>query len=230
MNLRASLLISLKVLGVILFILIAGFLIVKALGYQVDPRFFKLTKTGLILIKTNPRQVKVFVDGQFKGEKTPLRLTNILPGWYDIKIEKEGYQSWQKRVEVRPEEAVGLDNIVLFLEKPKIEPITELDKGLLKKLINLLPNPELQIQNQNEIWLEEKLVARFSQPVEQVLFYPDKEHIAFVLEGSLQIIDQDGTNFKKLFPISPSSPFIFLEEGEVVVYQENDKLFKAIIR
>jgi hypothetical protein len=85
---------------------------------------------GLIL-RSNPRGAKVYIDGIERGA-TPLRLENILPGRYFVRLEKDGYEERLFRVAIRSgsllevsialKEAVGQALIRVLPEKANPEP------------------------------------------------------------------------------------------------------------
>lgn len=52
-----------------------------------------------IIIKTNIPGVKVYINGELKG-LTPLSIVNLLPGQYQIKLEKTGYQTESQYIRV----------------------------------------------------------------------------------------------------------------------------------
>lgn len=63
---------------------------------------------GRISIFGHPHFAEVYLDGKYVGE-TPFTLENVEPGAHDIRVKKEEYENWQKRVIVKPGETLHLE-------------------------------------------------------------------------------------------------------------------------
>ncbi|MDD3101674.1 MAG: PEGA domain-containing protein [Patescibacteria group bacterium] len=138
------------------FIITAPPLIFYAKGYQFDFRTHRLTKTGNLFVDSYPRDALVVVDGKTSIEHhwydsllfykdifgmvkrqgtTASLISNILPGQYSVEVQKNGYHSWNKKVEILPNQTTSFQFIQLFLNSP--QPIW-LDEG---KIVNKWTNP-----------------------------------------------------------------------------------------
>ena len=60
-----------------------------------------------LVIRSNPVGARVFVDGIERG-RTPLRLENLAPGRYFVRLERDGYLDRHFRVSVRPGSVVDV--------------------------------------------------------------------------------------------------------------------------
>lgn len=114
------------------FLFIAGSILISlyASGYQLDrswpPRPGRLlVKTGMISVETEPRGATISLNGRrvtnFSVKPwtqetitTPARLRNILPGEYDVTLEREGYLPVTKRLQVRSGQTSVLEKVNLF--------------------------------------------------------------------------------------------------------------------
>jgi len=138
------------------FIITAPPLIFYAKGYQFDFRTHRLTKTGNLFIDSYPRDALVVVNGKTSIEHhwydsllfykdifgmvkrqgtTASLISNILPGQYSVEVQKNGYHSWNKKVEIKPNQTTSFQFIQLFLNSP--QPIW-LDEG---KIVNRWISP-----------------------------------------------------------------------------------------
>ena len=102
----------------LLFVLLAPSAVLYSQGYRIDLENKKLTQTGGLFIKAAPKQADVYVDGKLK-KKTDfffgsVLVENLLPKKYKIEIKKEGYHSWEKRLEITEKQVQGAKNVVLF--------------------------------------------------------------------------------------------------------------------
>jgi len=105
-----------------LFLLIAPTAIFYSQGYRFDFETKKITQTGGLFLKAEPKQVEVFIDGKLK-KKTDFffgsaLIENLLPKKYKIQIKKEGYYPWEKNLEIREKEVAEARKIVLIPENP----------------------------------------------------------------------------------------------------------------
>jgi hypothetical protein len=117
------------------------------LGYRFDFEKKKLTKTGGIFIKAQPKEVVISVDGKVK-KKTDLffgsaLIENLLPKKYRIKVEKDGYFPWEKELEIEEGRVTEIKSLILFPKSLNFYPI-------LNNVENFWVLP-----NQKELILEE---------------------------------------------------------------------------
>jgi PEGA domain len=78
-------------------------------GYKLDINKRSLQPTGIIVASSNPDGAKIYIDGTLKAA-TNENIT-LSPGSYEVKIEKQGYSSWKKRLLLRGEWVVKLIQI-----------------------------------------------------------------------------------------------------------------------
>ncbi|MEK9175837.1 MAG: PEGA domain-containing protein [Patescibacteria group bacterium] len=82
----------------------------------------ELNGTGILVTKSIPDGASVFVDGKLKTATD--NTINLAPGQYQVKIEKEGYFPWEKKIKVQTE-AVSRAEALLIPTAPKLESITD---------------------------------------------------------------------------------------------------------
>ncbi len=102
------------------FALLTTGILVNAHGLRYNTQHGKWIKTGIVVVKSNPKTAEVFLDGKKVDSRTPTRITHVFPGDHTIRVEKEGYHSWEKRLKVEPHQTTFATEIVLFKqESPK---------------------------------------------------------------------------------------------------------------
>lgn len=79
--------------------------------------------TGLLVAKSIPDGAQVFVDGKLRTATD--NTINIAPGEYEVKITKEGYFEWVKKVKIQAE-VVTKAEALLIPTAPKLESITDI--------------------------------------------------------------------------------------------------------
>jgi hypothetical protein len=90
-------------------------------GYRVDLQNNSLKPTGLISATSDPTGAQVLVDGTLKTATN--NSFSIDPGFYTIRIAKDGYIAWEKKIRVQGE-VVSQASAFLFPTSPSLSPIT----------------------------------------------------------------------------------------------------------
>lgn len=105
----------------LIFFILSYLVILYAYGYQFDFKNLGWIKTGSLFIKTNLSDTQIFIDGQLNGNTSFLSATFIekylLPGNYDIRIERDGFLPLSKNIEVKSGEVGQLAHIYLINAK-----------------------------------------------------------------------------------------------------------------
>lgn len=101
-------------LSLSIFLIGLPFILSFALGYKFDPRTFKFTKTGLMVLKTQPQGASIYLDGKLFNEKTPTSINELLPARYNVRLELERHYPWVDSVNVERGKITRLDKIILF--------------------------------------------------------------------------------------------------------------------
>lgn len=150
---------ALFVLMVLIFTVIAPVIIMYSQGYRFDVKKMKFLETGGIYVKTMPGDATISIDDDYQnktsGFSRDLLIQNLLPENHNIKIEKEGYYSWTKTLEVKEKKVAEAKYIVLF---PNDIPFASISKDVK----NFYPYPDnnkillLTISNELLSYDEEK--------------------------------------------------------------------------
>jgi len=119
---------------ILLFFIITPMAWSMAAGYRFNFSKMSLQKTGMLIINSEPEDAVVYINNKkiqktfqklssklnFKnnidnrGQTTPAKIKNLLPGEYNIKLEKNGYISWEKKLKIEPNKATFAEDIMLF--------------------------------------------------------------------------------------------------------------------
>jgi PEGA domain len=92
-------------------------------GYRVDLKKTSLTPTGLISATSDPIAAQVYINDTLKTATN--NSFNLEPGWYKVKIAKEGYIPWEKEMRIQGE-VVSRADAFLFPSNPSLSPLTRL--------------------------------------------------------------------------------------------------------
>jgi hypothetical protein len=122
----------------LIFLVVAPALVFYTAGYRWNPKKEKVERQGTMIVDSTPQDAKIFINDKLQSKTTPLTMQNVTPGRYTIRIEKDGYSTWQKQLEVFPELVTFANNVRLW---KKSEPV-KTDLGALTQL-STSPNEKL---------------------------------------------------------------------------------------
>ncbi len=192
----------LRVLGLLTFLGVAAAVVVLyAQGFRLDLGQRSLAKTGMLLVKSVPDGARVLLDGELRGA-TDSTLSSLKPGTYHLKIEKEGYLSWEKDVEVK-EELVTKASALLPPLSPSLTAITQ--SGA--RLVTTAPSGAKAVfLSENKLFLLQ-LTSQFlgflrTRPQEIAL-----EPTGFPFPGITQLVFSP--NEDQILALSPSKSILF---------------------
>ena len=109
---------------IILIFLIAATILVVLYGKGYRLTFNEkqplIAKTGILVMSSTPNGAEVLINGHLTTATD--NTINLTPGTYDIKIQKDGYFAWEKKLKIQ-EEIVTKAEARLFPAAPKLESV-----------------------------------------------------------------------------------------------------------
>lgn len=216
--------------------LVSTYLILLVYGYQINWKNFKLEKTSVIYIASIPRNVDVYINNRYVSDTTPLKKTEVFPGWYDIKLVKEGYHEWNKSFDVKVDYVSQDSDVILILLDKKEIKLTEneIEKWESKFEDEDFMNNQsagLYVKNKNELYFKDIYVTRFSEDIKSLTWFIDKKHIIYQTGNAINFMDSDGTNMIKLAELSNNekAQLLSIDDGKYLLYKQNKELHKIKI-
>lgn len=97
-------------------------------GYRVEfereGEGLEIKKTGMLAIRSIPSSAKVYINNDDKPvTATNDTIANLTVGTHTVRVEKEGYETWEKTLQVYDEKVTDI-TAVLILKNPKLDPFT----------------------------------------------------------------------------------------------------------
>jgi hypothetical protein len=68
----------------------------------------KLAERGVLMVRSKPEGASVYLDGDYRGN-TPLRIEDLEPHTYSLRLGKANFADWHQEVIVKPTEVVPVD-------------------------------------------------------------------------------------------------------------------------
>ncbi|MBU1292268.1 PEGA domain-containing protein [Patescibacteria group bacterium] len=193
--------------AVLFFALITPMILLYAWGYSFDWQNKNIVLTGGLYLKSIPKKANIYINNQIQKEITPTFIKRLSPKEYQIKVEKEGYYSWQKNLKVESKIVTEAKNILLIPINPKIEVVNqELPtnfslKDFIQEESNTVNEESVLLDKDNQLYLlnsetkEFDLVNQnvqgfqFSSDNQKLLYYTPSEIWIHHLKESEQISD-----------------------------------------
>ncbi len=114
---------------VFLFAVVAPLIIFYSQGYRLDFATKKIVQTGGFYFKIWPSSTDIHIDGKAM-KKTDFFFgstfwQDLIPKKYTVRIEKEGYQPWQKTLEVKEKLVTEIKDVILFPQKVDFQSVSQ---------------------------------------------------------------------------------------------------------
>lgn len=108
---------------IILLLIITSLVIFYARGYRIDLGSGKASffGTGILVATSTPNGASVYINNHLTTATD--NTVNLTPGEYSVKIFKDGYLPWEKKLKIEKEVVTSADAL-LFPTAPKLESIT----------------------------------------------------------------------------------------------------------
>lgn len=111
--------------AILFFIVATPSILFYSWGYSFDWQDKKPVLTGGLYIKSFPKKVEVYLNNKLKKEETPAFIKRLLPKEYQVKITKQGFHPWQKKLRIESKLVTEARNILLIPLNPEIEIVNE---------------------------------------------------------------------------------------------------------
>jgi hypothetical protein len=85
------------------------------MGYRYNIGKGRVQKTGIIRVTSVPSGADIYLNGTKYGlSQTPARIEKLLPGDYEIKLSKDGFYDWQKKLPVYENGTTFAEKVILW--------------------------------------------------------------------------------------------------------------------
>lgn len=217
--------------ALLLFLTVVGvgtvWLLIRANGYQILTNPVRFVQTGVVSVTVHPvRDTRVTINGVVQPS-AQFTFPDLLPGRYTVRLENEGFTSWESTLVLRRGEAKYLDSAVLFYTQPIKEPVPVRDQDRLSRLLaNRAPTDAAISLSGGEIWANSKLVTRYSTPVTKAYWLIPEKQLVVEVDNSLRALEVDGSHDVTLLelPADEDAQFIPIAGGSKILVKIADTL------
>jgi hypothetical protein len=207
-----------------------------AAGYRLEKNGFSIQRTGIFIIDSKPKGAKIFINGRpqetwsssiFNKKNyitTPAKIKNLLPGEYDLRLELDGYWSWQKKLTVNPGASTFAENIYLFKNDLPIQVIPAAIES-----IDLSPNNNQAVIFSSDLITflnlsdeSQKTVKRNDLTEKNIFWSMDQNKI--IIDNYLYNLADlaSAIDLKKLAP----NPSNYKWSGNILYFQDKNSIYQ----
>ena len=111
-----SMRLSMLIIFIVAFLVISPILIMYTAGYRYDWQNGLLKETGAISVDVEPNNATIYLNGIKLKDKMPIRLNNIAPAKYSLRITAPEYFDWTNEIEVKNKQKNGSGNEVRVIK------------------------------------------------------------------------------------------------------------------
>lgn len=215
-----------------IFIAATPFLLLYSLGYSFDFMGQSITGTGGIFIKSKVSDINVYLDSQqvkgtsfFSGSAL---FTDVPVGTHEVRLEREGFESWTKSVPVTALTVIEFRNILIVPVTPTIAttsvgdlPATSTGRALLSSL-TLEKEGKLLFRESGTTTIVAESVHSFSV-FEDVIYFVNR----YGFLGRYNTVTQETETIGHPGFYLGEAPFQFVESprGDIAVIDSSGGLF-----
>lgn len=195
-----------------------------ARGYVVNLKEKEIKKTGMILAQSTPSEAKVFLDGELI-ETTNAVLDTVYPGNHQLRLEKEGFSTWEKNIKVYSGLITEI-NALLVPTSPRLMPLT--NSGLVLAatspsgekiaytsrnsdpaglwVLNLTGQSFLNVVQENPYLVAKDTAIRKFSLAEKIIWGPEEKELLITLNprGHVIIPLKNGRNLEATTSAEPT--------------------------
>lgn len=237
---------------VLIFLTLTPAISFYASGYKLGSGL-NLQKTGILILDSEPSSAFIYIDGKIqqnfinkvmKSEEgfitTPQKIKNLLPGEYNIKIDKDGYWPWEKKLTVKPGESTFAEDVILFRKnQPMLVENNNLDNNkflLLDDVLISANDDKLSITKETETVASFSLAERITDDIK---LSPSKNkfiagHYIYSLKDAntkpLNLNDYIGSNAKNIQWGKNDNEIFYLNGSQINMFDIDANKFISITK
>lgn len=225
------------------FFIISPVVILLSAGFRFDLRNGLLKETGSLSVDVVPQTASVYLDGIKIDQSIPIRLNNITPHKYTLRLSAPGYYEWEKNIEVNKNQTTYIKGLILIKKNSPVnisdEKATQLSispsgKYLAYTILNR-NNTDVFVRDETTNSKTRIMTIQNEQKIE-LNWSPLGDFLAISTEKKphnfLYIINAGSTN--KINPINLGekqtvNKYLWSKDAEPKLYYENDGQIRSYL-
>jgi len=200
----------------IIFLIVAPAVALYTAGYRLHFNSWSLDRIGVLSVDTLPSDAEVSLNNELVSTSLPLRLTNMIPGTYHLRIQKEGYLPWSKDIVIDEHKTTYIKDFSLLFKGTPASIETN------DTLVDIFPSSDgkfliekFQTSTQTQLTLlsteEERAteIFRESSEIDVIADWSERSNIAAIMKtiaSSTEVLVLRGENPKEISRLTLPGP------------------------
>jgi len=216
---------------VIVFLIICPSIVMYSQGYRFDIKKFQFTETGGLYIKALPEEADLYIDNEHINKTSfftkDILVQNLLPNEYNVRVEKDGFNLWEKNLEIESKKVTEAKYIVLFNKDFNFQSIKDGTSSFYSngsQIILLTNLNELFLHNSNGL---NKILNASQTPdnIENISFLSSENVIIKTTTGLYYLLDIGNKKIKLIRSLNINTQNISNKNNKLV-YQFNNSIYE----
>lgn len=222
------------------FAIVSFWVLFFAQGYDFDWKKNKIIENGGIYIKTSQPNIDVYIDNKYINRtdsfSRDLLIQKLTPEEHLVRVQKDGYFSWEKSLKVDEKNVAKAQNIILFPENITFKEISaNISKTFEinnQKILILTKSNELSLLNTDSGQIENILSAEEMKNVgkiKRIEFSPNSKKALIVSENLkyflLLLEDKTANKIKNIKDFDKNSQKISFNGDGYLYYLNKNNLY-----
>ncbi len=233
-------------LFVVLFLATSAATLLYASGYRFNVASRRIVQTGILFINGRPRDADVYLNNRLVTQTLPFRAIQLIPGSYQIRVEKVGYFAWEKNLSVYPRETTFATDITLWRNEPstRVDDAREMTRWREQFFASTTKPSDLTQNNRFLVWRmdgtvylahtdqgktaeplpivsKERPEIQWNAPRKSWLLKSDHELWFIDTEGATQLIERSGQPITRALFLN-DLPYLLTQAGDEIKIMELD--------
>ncbi len=210
--------------AVIAFLVLTTIALVWSNGLKFNPDTRRFEQTVVVAVDNQEKEkdLTILINGEKVGTEIPFQKRNLVPGFYEVQISKEGFQSWRQTFSLQAGQVGLIDKYQTIAVKPTIK---ELEEPL--KFADPLFETGLSLSDDGELTDRGKLVTRFG--VHPVIARRFNDGYLYQINNELRLFFIDGPQDFLVYQLSTQNPALLVTKPSAwQVYLSDNGSWKRI--
>ncbi|MFH1671227.1 MAG: PEGA domain-containing protein [Candidatus Portnoybacteria bacterium] len=222
----------------IFFVLVVPLVLFYSWGYSFDWENKKPVLTGGLYLQSSPKEARVYLNDKLEKE-TPVFIKRLLPKDYQIRVEKDGFHSWKKKLKIESGLVTEAKDILLIPKELVLEEVEEFPVQETPKEVFHIQEPSYIFYKTDQNNSFQEQISLTPLPVQEYqIFVSNNKRIVvlgknsqlYLLNPSTKNFELVADNIKGVQFSNDNQKLLFFTSSEIWVFHLGDNSKELITR
>ncbi|MBO5854017.1 MAG: PEGA domain-containing protein, partial [Bacteroidales bacterium] len=194
---------------------------------EIEDEDVLMLEPSSLVIQTVPKKAKVYIDDELRGT-TPLKIKNIVPDKYEIRIEKKGYEEIRETISIDEGEDFVFDEILNEIveiepETAAVENTEDVATEEIKEKKTKKSKSSLYVETtpkKAEVYIDEELEGTTPLKIKDIM--PSEYEIRIEKNGYEEIVKTISISEGEKLVLNETLNEIIVEEPEIAAVENTE--------